>query len=89
MRGYVSRSPSGRSLQFRNWDCKKGAGMRAKKKMAERGGFEPPVQEKPVRRVSNPLPSATQPPLRIKIKTDIFVEIKYPSIISQMLFIVQ
>ena len=33
------------------------------KKMAERGGFEPPVRL-PVRRFSKPLLSATQPPLR-------------------------
>ena len=36
----------------------------AKKYMAERGGFEPPVPVIPVRRFSKPLPSATQPPLR-------------------------
>ena len=34
-----------------------------KMKMAERGGFEPPVRL-PVRRFSKPLLSATQPPLR-------------------------
>jgi len=34
-----------------------------KPKMAERGGFEPPVPVYPVRRFSKPLLSATQPPL--------------------------
>jgi hypothetical protein len=32
--------------------------------MAERGGFEPPVQFLTVRRFSKPLLSTTQPPLR-------------------------
>lgn len=39
--------------------------LHAEKKLAERGGFEPPVPVIPVRRFSKPLPSATQPPLRI------------------------
>ena len=32
--------------------------------MAERGGFEPPVDFKGLRRFSKPLLSTTQPPLR-------------------------
>ena len=35
-------------------------------KMAERGGFEPPVPVNPARRFSKPLPSATRPPLRLE-----------------------
>jgi hypothetical protein len=34
------------------------------KNMAERGGFEPPVDFKGLRRFSKPLLSTTQPPLR-------------------------
>ena len=34
--------------------------------MAERGGFEPPVRFKPVRRFSKPFLSATQASLRIQ-----------------------
>ena len=38
--------------------------------MAERGGFEPPVQFLTVRRFSKPLLSTTQPPLReVRIAT--------------------
>ena len=35
-------------------------------KLAERGGFEPPVEVYPLRRFSKPLPSATRPPLRVE-----------------------
>ena len=40
--------------------------------MAERGGFEPPVQFLTVRRFSKPLLSTTQPPLRLSILPDFF-----------------
>jgi hypothetical protein len=35
-----------------------------KNKLAERGGFEPPVEFLTLRRFSKPLLSTTQPPLR-------------------------
>ena len=43
------------------------------KKMAERGGFEPPVPINMVRRFSKPLPSATQPSLRVcaQLRSDV------------------
>jgi hypothetical protein len=40
------------------------AALTAPLKMAERGGFEPPVDFKGLRRFSKPLLSTTQPPLR-------------------------
>ena len=39
--------------------------MEMRLKMAERGGFEPPVRF-PVRRFSKPVLSAAQPPLRMR-----------------------
>ena len=42
------------------------ARSRAEMILAERGGFEPPVEVYPLRRFSKPLPSATRPPLRVE-----------------------
>ena len=41
-----------------------GCDARVKLKLAERGGFEPPVEFLTLRRFSKPLLSTTQPPLR-------------------------
>src|SRR4051794_41083605 len=47
-------------------------GCQAPKQLAERGGFEPPVGFKGLRRFSKPLLSTTQPPLRL-FQADVFL----------------
>ena len=56
---------------MRSGRCRDGAQL-----LAERGGFEPPVQVYPVRRFSKPLPSATQPSLLITKSWEIVYQIR-------------